>query len=185
MILIVVALINFFSFIGIVLFLPLFESTASLGAGKYGIAMASFMAGAMAGFLFLSIVPVKPADKLKLFILSNVIFDISIVIAVNQPIFILMVGFLVITGFFNSVVNVILISTVQASTPQEVRGKVMAFISMTTAGLTPFAMAIGGVLGGFFPIRFVVSGAFLAVFFTTMPSYFSKPFKDYITCDYG
>ena len=42
-ILIVAAMINFFSYIGIVLFLPLCQSTPSLGAGKYGIAMACFM----------------------------------------------------------------------------------------------------------------------------------------------
>ena len=181
MILIVAALINFFANIGIVLFLPFFQSSPSLGAGKYGIAMACFMAGEMAGFLFLSVVSVKPSNKLKLYIISNIIFDITMVIAINQPSFIVMLLFLVLTGFFNSIVNVILMSTVQASTPQEVRGKVMSFMNMLTQGLTPFAMALGGVLGGVFPIRIVISAAFAAVFFTTMPSYFSKPFRKYIT----
>jgi MFS transporter, DHA3 family, macrolide efflux protein len=181
MILIVAALINFFANIGIILFLPFFQSTPSLGAGKYGVAMACFMAGAMAGFLFLSVVTVKPENKLKLYIVSNIIFDISMVIAINQPSFIVMVSFLVLTGFFNSIVNVLLMSTVQASTPPDVRGKVMSFMNMLTQGLTPFAMALGGVLGGILPIRFVISAAFLAVFFTTIPSYFSKPFRKYIT----
>jgi len=180
-ILIVAAMINFFSYIGIVLFLPLCQSTPSLGAGKYGIAMACFMAGAMAGFLCMSIVSIKPKNKLKVYILSNIIFDVSIIIAINQPSYILMILFLALTGFFNSIVNVILISTVQGSTPQNMRGKVMAFMSMTTQGLTPFAMALGGVLGGIFPIRFVISAAFIAVFLITIPSYFSKSFKEYIS----
>ena len=184
-ILIIAALSNFFSFIGIVLIMPLCQSTPSLGAGKYGILMACFMAGAMAGFLFLSIVTVKPANKLTVFIASNIISNLSIIFAINQPYFIVMALFLIIAGFFNSAVNVLLISTVQASTPQDVRGKVMSFITMTTQGLTPFAMALGGVLGGILPIRVVISAAFLAVFFITIPSYFSKSFKNYITTDYA
>ena len=184
-ILIIAALSNFFSFIGIVLIMPLCQSTPSLGAGKYGILMACFMAGAMAGFLFLSIVTVKPANKLTVFIASNIISNLSIIFAINQPYFIVMALFLIIAGFFNSAVNVLLISTVQASTPQDVRGKVMSFITMTTQGLTPFAMALGGVLGGILPIRVVISFAFLAVFLITIPSYFSKSFTKYITTDYA
>jgi len=184
-ILIIAALSNFFSFIGIVLLLPLCQTTPSLGAGKYGVMMGCFMAGAMAGFLFLSIVSVKPANKLKIFMAANTISNLSIIIAINQPSFIVIALFLVLGGFFNSVVNVLLISTVQVSTPQEVRGKVMSFITMTTQGLTPFAMALGGVLGGFLPIRAVITTAFFAVFLITIPSFFSKSFKKYITTDYG
>lgn len=184
LILIVEAALNFFSNIGIVLFLPLFQSTPFLGAGKYGIAMACFMAGSMAGFLCLSIVPVRPAKKLKLFILSSIIFDISIIIAVNQNCFALMILFVILTGFFDAVVNVILISTVQVSTPQKMRGKVMAFMNMTTHGLTPFAIALGGVLGGLIPLRMVISVAFLSMFFITIPSCFSTPFKKFITYEY-
>lgn len=183
MILILAALINFFSFIGIVLFLPLFQTTPSLGAGKYGLGMGCFMAGAMIGFLFLSVVSVRPANKMKLYIVSNIIFDLSIITAINQPNFIVMLLFLILTGFFNSVVNVLLISTVQASTPQDVRGKVMSFMNMTTQGLTPFAMALGGVLGGLFPIRMVISAAFLAVFLFTVPSFFAKSFKSFLCAE--
>ncbi len=180
MILILAAIINFFSFIGIVLFLPLCQTTPSLGAGKYGVGMGCFMAGAMAGFLFLSVISVKPKNKMKLFILSNIICNLSIIISFNQSNFPVMLLFLILGGFFNSILNVLLISTVQASTPQEVRGKVMSFMSMTTQGLTPFAMAFGGVLGGLFPIRLVITAAFVAVLVITIPSFFSKSFHSFL-----
>ena len=183
-ILIIIALSNFFSFIAIVLFLPLCKYTPSLGAKSYGIAMACFMGGSMLGFLLLSIVSVKPANKLKILMLSYFTSDILFVIAVNQPLFIVMAVLLAFAGFFNAVVNVILISTVQASTPQDLRGKVMSFISMITSGLTPFAMALGGVLGEIFPIRLVISAAFIAGILVGIPSCFSKPFREYITTDY-
>jgi len=184
-ILIIAAMINFFSFIGIVLFMPLCQSTPSLGAGKYGVLMGTFMAGTMAGFLLFSIVSVKPKNKLRLFIAAGTISNLCIVIAINQPIFIVMILFLLLAGFFNSAVNVLLISTVQASTAQEVRGKVMSFISMTSQGLTPFAMATGGILGGIFPIRAVITSAFIAAFLVMTPAFFSKSFKKYITTDYA
>ncbi len=183
-ILIIAAVINFFANIGIVLFLPLFQSTPSLGSGKYGIAMACFLAGELAGFMLFSIISVKPANRLLLFVAANIIFDATMLIAVNQSSFLIMTVFLVITGFFNSIVNVLLMSTVQGSTPQEVRGKVMSFMYMLTQGLCPFAMALGGVLGGVLPIRFVISAAFAAVFLITIPAYFSKPFQKYITADF-
>ena len=139
----------------------------------------------MLGFILLSVLTVKPSNKLKMFILSILASNTLIVAAVNMHNFIIMVPLLAIAGFFNSLVNVLLISTVQASTPQEVRGKVMSFISMTTSGLTPFAMALGGVLGGIFPIKLVISAAFIAGLFVAIPSCFSVSFRKYISADYG
>jgi MFS family permease len=107
------------------------------------------------------------------------------IVGINQTSFPVMLVFIALTGFFNSIVNVILMSTVQASTPQFVRGKVMSFMNMLTQGLTPFAMALGGVLGGMFPIVLVISAAFAAVFLVTIPSFFSKSFHKYITTDYA
>lgn len=180
-ILITCAIINFFGNIAIVLFLPLFQSTVTLGAGKYGIAMACFMGGALAGFVLFSIISVKPANKLKVFVISFLLFDVGMLIAVNQASFILMIIMLVITGFFNSIINVLLVSTVQASTPQNVRGKVMSFMNMLTQGLAPFAMALGGVLGGLFPIRLVISAACVAILLITLPACCFKSFQQYIT----
>ncbi|OPJ61405.1 MFS transporter [Clostridium oryzae] len=184
MILIIAALSNFFCFIGIVLIMPLCQTTSYLGAGRYGIIMACYMAGSMAGFMFLSIFSPKPKNKFKIFIVTNIISNISMISSINQPFFVIMNILLVLAGFTNSIFNVILISTVQASTPQQVRGKVMSFLNMTTQGFTPFAMALGGVLGGIFPIKTVISAAFIIVFLVTMPSYFIKSFKSYITAEY-
>lgn len=184
-ILMLAAMSNFFSFIGIVLFLPFCKYTPTMGAGKYGIIMSTFMGGAAAGFLLLSIIAIKSQNKFKLFIVSSIIFDLCMILAFNQPYFIVMAALIVLAGFFNSIFNVLLISTIQASTPQAIRGKVMSFLNMITQGLTPFAMALGGVLGSIFPIRMVITAAFFAVFLISIPSYFNKSFKEYIKTDYS
>ncbi|SHH61395.1 Predicted arabinose efflux permease, MFS family [Sporobacter termitidis DSM 10068] len=182
-ILIIAALINFFSFIAITLFMPFANSNPALGTGRYGVLMACFMGGSVLGFLALSMLSIKPKDKMRVFITASVVGNILLIAALNQPFFVLMAVLLVFAGVGNAVVNVLLVSTVQMSTPQEMRGKVMSFMSTTTGGLTPFAMALGGVLGGVLPILTVITAALAVAFAATVPAYFSKSFKAYLTED--
>lgn len=181
--LLIAALVNFFSYVSIVLFLPLFQKAAYLGAGRYGVAMACFMGGAMAGYLLSSVVTIPSQRRLFFFLLSNGISNISFVVAVNQQLFGFMIPFILLGGFFNSIVNVILLSTVQATTPDVMRGKVLAFMSMTTQSLTPFAMALGGVLASFIPIRTIISISFLLLVFVVTPFVFVKPFALFMNYD--
>lgn len=180
MALIMASITNFFTYIGIVLILPFCKYTKSLGAGKYGIITTCAMGGAMIGFIILSIVTVKSQNKFKLYIASNIIYNICMITAFNQSSFIIMAVLLVFGWIFNSVYNVLLISTIQASTSKEVRGKVMSVLNMMTQGLTPFAEALGGILGGILPIRIAISSAFIATFLLSIPFYFSRAFKEYI-----
>jgi MFS family permease len=182
-ILILAAVINFFCSIAIMLFLPLCQTDPTLGSGRYGILMASFMGGAVVGFTAMSIINIKPKDRMRVFILASLFSNIFTLTAVNQPSFAVMIILLVFAGLLNSVVNVQLLATVQTSVPQELRGKVMSFMTAVTQGLTPFAMALGGILGGLFPIRFVITASFAVGFLIMMTSYFSKSFKAYLTHD--
>lgn len=184
-ILMLAAMCNFCSYIAIVLFLPFCKYTPGLGSGSYGILMAVFMAGAVAGFLVMSVKTPKAKNKLKIFISANAAFNICMITAFNQPSFLAMAVLLLLSGFFNSLFNVLLISTIQASSKSEVRGKVMSFLNMITQGLTPFAMALGGVLGDHFPLRSIITGAIAAMFVFSVPAYINRSFKDFITTDFS
>ena len=120
---------------------------------------------------------------MKLFIIASIISNILIIAALNQPFFLLMVIMIILAGMTNAVVNVLLVSTVQARTPQAMRGKVMSFMHMTTTGLMPFAAALGGVLGTLLPIRLVMTFSFALAFAVTVPAYFSRAFKAYLTTE--
>lgn len=183
-IILVAAFINFFFSIALILLLPLFQRTSNLGAGKYGVVMACFMGGAMAGFLLISIIKIPPFRKFNIFIISNTISNICFIIFVNQHTLILMSILVFIGGIFNSIVNVFIMSSVQIATPKEMRGKVLSLISMMTQGLTPFAMALGGILGEFISIKSILSVCFLIIFVVTIPIAFNKPFKRFINFDY-
>lgn len=182
-ILILAAVINFFCAIAIMLFLPLCQTDPALGSGKYGILMASFTGGSMVGFASMSFLSVKPKDKMKVFVIASILSNALTLTAINQPVFSVMIIMLIFAGLLNAVVNVQLISTVQTSVPSEMRGKVMSFMAAMTQGLTPFAMAFGGILGGLFPIRMVITASFAVGFLFMISSYFSKSFKDYLTQD--
>ena len=142
------------------------------------------MGGAMVGFLIMSVATLKPHNKFIIFITASILYNICMIIAFNQPYFIVMTMLIILAGLFNSIFNVILVSTIQTSANNEVRGKVMSFLNMITQGLTPFSMALGGILGDILPIRFVITGAFLAVSIFSVPAYFSKSFREFITFDY-
>lgn len=80
----------------------------------------------------------------------------------------------------NAAINVMLITTAQANTPKEVRGKVMALMGMIGQGLTPLAMALGGVLGAVLPVRLVISASFLAAMLCVLPFALARSFAAYL-----
>jgi MFS family permease len=184
LILIIAAFINFFFNIAVVLFLPLFEFDPALGSARYGVAMACYLGGMAFGFLVMSIISVKSKDKLWLMIAANITSNLLLILVFNQPYFALTVVMLALAGLTNAVVNVLLISAVQLSTPAEMRGKVMSFMNAICGGLTPIAMALGGVLGSFLPLRLVITSAFIVGSLTIVPIYFSKSFKSFLVKDY-
>ncbi|HEX2925458.1 MAG TPA: MFS transporter [Ruminiclostridium sp.] len=179
LLLIIAAIVNFLSFIAIVLFLPFFEKTPHLGPGKFGIAMACFMGGAMAGYLVSSTVSVPLKRKLDYLILSNVLSNLCLILSAYQLNFFAMAFFILLGGFFNAIVTVILMTTVQSAAPKEMRGKVMAFMNMITLSMTPFAMALGGVLASYFSIRTIIMTSLLLVIVTVTPFYFLKSLKEF------
>ena len=183
-VIIIAAFINFFFFTAFILLLPLFQRTPDLGSGKYGVAMACFMGGAMAGFLLISMIKIPPFGKFYIFIISNAISNICLIIFANQHMFAIMALMAFVGGVFNSIVNVLIISSVQIATPQEMRGKVLALMSMVTQGLTPFAMALGGVLGGFIPIRTIMTVSFIVMLVVITPFTFNKTLKRFINFDF-
>lgn len=177
---IIAATVNFFFNVAFVDFLPLFQKTPGLGSGLYGIAVACFMCGALGGYLISSFLTFLPKRRIYYFLFSNAFSCLSFIIAINQRQFIFMVPFLILGGFFNSFVNLMLFTVVQATTPNEVRGKVMAFMNMTEQCLVPFAMAAGGVLASFISIRLIISVCFLIILILITPFKFVKEFCSFI-----
>jgi hypothetical protein len=80
--------------------------------------------------------------------------------------------------------GVLILSTVQLSTPQEMRGGVMSFARLLTGGLAPLAMALGGVLGQALKVKYVITASFILSLVVTIPLYISRSFRSFISTDF-
>jgi MFS transporter, DHA3 family, macrolide efflux protein len=182
--LIMASFLNFLSFVGIVLILPLFQKTASLGAAKYGVSVAFMTGGMLLGYVITSIIKIPSEKKAIIFMASAAISNICFMlfpILLNN--YILMNTLVVFGGMFNAIINVFIMSSVQATVPQNMRGKVFSLLGMIAQGLTPLGMALGGVLGEIISIPAVISASFLLTLLLFIPFTFSKEFWSFIKFD--
>ena len=181
--LLLLSVLNFISSVAIILFLPLFEKTESLGAGRYGLAMAFLTGGMLVAMALTSMIKVAPSRRLAIFMFSAILSSICFSVSALTGSFPVMCAIIFVGGFFMATINVFIHSTIQLTVPQEMRGKVFSLVGMVASSLTPFGMALGGVLGEFFPIRAVIFVCFLLVLVIFMPFGFIKSFKRFINFD--
>lgn len=170
---------NFFANMGIILILPLFQRTEGLGAGKYGVAIALLTGGMFAGMAFTSIVKIPYEKRLRIFVISGVIFSIgfSVFPMVN---FKYMLVLLFLAGFFNAIVNTLISATLQLTVPQDMRGKVFSIMNTVCGGLVPIAMAMGGIFAEFIAIKYIILTCFLLSGMLIIPLGFINKFKHFI-----
>ncbi|WP_052447408.1 MFS transporter [Clostridium polynesiense] len=175
--------INFFSQIGFILLMPMFQGAGGLGEEKYGVIMGILTAGMLVGMAFLSIYNLKSDKKYFAFMLSSILcFGAALFVPFIRNFYGLsFIVFLI--GVFNSILNTILFSTLQLVVPQNMRGKVLSILSTLTQGLTPLGMLIAGVMAEFIPIRAVIFFGFGCDFILALGFMFIKSFKKFISFD--
>lgn len=167
--------VNFFTYVAIVLFLPLFQRTESLGAARYGIAMAIYTGGMLLGMLFTSMAKIPPVKRFSIFMFSALASNACFAVFSLFAYFPLMLGFMFAGNFLNAIINVYFRTSVQMTVPQNMRGKVFSIIGMLLNGVAPFAMALGGVLAEFIPIKAVIFMCFAITILLCIPfAFFPK-----------
>ncbi len=160
---------NFFAWTGLVLVLPLFKRTTTLGPVRYGIVMAVFTVGMLGGMLVMATVKIPENRRLRLFSISTVLFVTATAVFPVWLNYAFILAMVAVAGFFNSIVNVLIQSVIQLVVPREMRGKVMGLLETLSQGLTPLGMALGGLLGEFLPLRVVISGSFILMGLIIIP----------------
>jgi MFS family permease len=174
---------NFFAVIGITLMLPLFQRHEQLGPARYGIVMAFFGAGLLAGFLLTSLYQFKPESRFKVFVACCVAMSIGLMLF---PLFlnvIYMSAIVLAVGAVNSVLNSFISAIAQMTVPQDRRGKVFGLMATISGGLTPLAFASAGVLAEFIPLRPLITGCFAVTLLVFMPLFFDVHFKKFVNYD--
>jgi MFS transporter, DHA3 family, macrolide efflux protein len=175
--------VNFLFCVAMVLYLPLFQQTQSLGAGKYGIAMAFMTGGMFIAMAITSLIKIPSRNRMNIFMAASISMTVFFAAFGISKAFFLMAALIFGGGFCIAIVNVFVNSTIQLTVPQEIRGKVFSLITMVCMSLTPFAMAIGGVLGEIFPLRHIIFTCFVILFLSFIPCIFIKPLKRFVNFD--
>jgi len=180
---IIAGLINFFAVMGIMLILPLFHQEEHLGPALYGIIMGFFTGGLFLGFLFTSLVDIKPDQRFKIFSICYLLMCAGMILLPVSLYFPLMAALVFMTGFVNAILNTFINTVLQLTTPQDKRGKVFGLLTSVAGGLMPVAFATGGVLAEFISIRLLISASFVVVLICYVPMFLSISFRKYVQFD--
>jgi DHA3 family macrolide efflux protein-like MFS transporter len=181
--LVIFSVLNFFATMGIMLILPLFERTESLGPTRYGVVLAGLTGGMFAGYLLSSVIHIKPNRRFAVFYAGALVEGVALVLFPVFLNFSLMLGLGILFGVLNAVINALVMAVLQMTTPQNMRGKVFGLLGTLAGGLTPLAMALGGVLAEFISIRLLISASFILTFFSFVPLAFSPAIRRYVNFD--
>ena len=175
--------INFFSFMGLFLLMPLFKENPLFGEIKYGLVMVSIMVGALLASVALSVFKVK--DKYRAAVtgsaLSMMIGGMIIASLLNQFEIIIVFAFFV--GASNAVLNVMIQLVAQITVDAENRGKVFGVMSTVIEGLTPLAMLLGVIIGSLIGSRQTIVGAFVMAGVCVLPPMLNKSFRTFINSE--
>ncbi|HOW44005.1 MAG TPA: MFS transporter [Candidatus Aminicenantes bacterium] len=177
------AIMNFFASMGVMLILPLFEHQRHLGPVLYGLVMACFTGGLLAGLLFSSIVRIRPASRFRLFAACGLISSLSMILFPLSLHFPLMALLAFAGGAASALLNMFMTSVIQLTVTQEMRGKVFGILGGISTGLMPLALVTGGVLAEFIPIRILISASFAFTILLYLPLFASAAFRRTITFD--
>jgi len=177
------AIVNFFASMGIMLILPLFERQRHLGPALYGLVMACFTGGLLAGLLFSSLVHIRPAQRFRLFAACGLVSSFTMILFPLFLYFPLMALLAFVCGVASALLNTFMASVIQLTVPQEMRGKVFGILGSISTGLMPLALVTGGVLAEFIPIRVLISASFAVTIFLYLPLFSSAAFRHTITFD--
>jgi MFS transporter, DHA3 family, macrolide efflux protein len=142
-----VSIVNFLAMPGTVLFPFYVSDYLHVGQEWYGYLTAGISVGVVVGFLGAGALrlsgPGRAQGILTALVLYPVVFG-SLALW-RHPIPALVA--VVLGGLTVGFINIYLITMVQASTPADLRGRVLAFLGLLTGGLMPIGMALGGVIG--------------------------------------
>jgi DHA3 family macrolide efflux protein-like MFS transporter len=117
------------------------------GPEWYGFLLASVSVGAVLGFVVTGMLHLAGRTRswfvAVLLTLSPTPF-LAISLAVSKPVVLILAAAI---GATSAMVNIYALSILQATTPPELRGRVVGLLGTVTGALTPVGMLLGGVLG--------------------------------------
>ncbi len=143
----IASVVNFFG-MPIAVLLPFYvERYLKAGDAWYGYLMASITVGSVAGYLFAGIFTLEGQRRKRAVVAAMVLAPVFFGVVGSVTNRYLGLSLVFFGGAALGVINVYLLSMIQMSTPDEMRGRVMGVVITLSSALMPVGMAVGGVLG--------------------------------------
>lgn len=180
---IIVALLNFTSGVGEVLLLPYFNQEIWLGPEKFGIFEAVGAIGSLVAMIVLTIIDIPQSKRAFIFISFLILGGFIMSCVPLLSIFLLMLTCVTVTHFLNSIISVIFRTVLQSTVTSDMRGKTFGFVQVIIFSLMPLGMVVGGVLGEFFPIQYVIFTSFILTALVGLLLIPNKNIKKYINLE--
>ena len=145
--LVVVSLVNFLAMPVTVLFPFYVDLYLKAGPQWFGFLTAAISVGAVVGFLLAGTLKLKGRARASGILTAMLLYPacFSAMAVVRSPWIAMIVVFA--GGVTVGLINVYLATMIQASTPTELRGRVMGLLGTLSGGLVPLGLAVGGVVG--------------------------------------
>jgi MFS transporter, DHA3 family, macrolide efflux protein len=177
-----VSILNFLAMPGLVLFPFYVERYLHEGPKWYGFLMAGISVGSVLGFVIAGVWRLSGAARARGILGALLLYPIffgSLAIW-RQPVPALLA--IILGGVTAGFVNVYLMTMVQTSTPEELRGRVMAFLGLLAGGLMPVGMALGGVVGDLTDknVPLVIGVCAALVLLDVLLLVFRRPCREYL-----
>jgi len=139
----------------------------------YGLLLSSLGAGSLVGALMVS-VKSKSGPNLKILLRSSIMVSITLILISFTRTYYYTAGLLVITGIFNIWFSTTANSTLQITTKDEYRGRVMSVYSLVFAGATPIGNMFAGLTTDWFgaDVSFLLSGVLTVVLIALLRLFF-------------
>ena len=141
------AIINFFM-MPIIVLLPFYvEDFLNVTPDWYGYLLAGFGFGSLIGYGVAGTIKLSGRAR-SMSVISFMIFQNTLLATLSLADHrFLALSIWILIGIVNGFININFITLLQTSIPGELRGRIFGLLTTLTAGLTPIALALGGVVG--------------------------------------
>lgn len=161
------AFLNFFA-VPFVVLLPFYvEDVLNRQPDWFGFLMAGYGAGGLAGYALYGTLGMSDPTRSRVLNAALVLLSACLVgIGFSRSAFVSL-GLVVAAGLFGGLYNVAAMTLIQLSTPERMRGRVFGLLHTLVLGLSPFAMALAGIVADVIDrdvsVLFIVCGIVLVV----------------------
>jgi MFS family permease len=131
------------------------------GAVAFGLLVSSLAGGSLAGYVLAAQLPRPSGKAIRIILLSGLAgFSLAIASLGFLRITPALVVLMVLLGFGNGYITILVLTWIQSRTPREMLGRMMSMLMLTNTGLSPVSQAISGaVIKWSMTVLFVAAGA--------------------------